>query len=82
MSDVFIKKYWEEEDVTYYLHFRNGEAIRQIEVSPASIVFTSLDYPVKGDHMLYDKSLDDLELDHQDFITEDEFNEVWNSIQA
>ncbi len=39
MRDFFIKKYWEEDNVMFYMHFRNGEAIRQVEKTSGGIVF-------------------------------------------
>ena len=29
MTETFIKKYWDEENVLYYLHFIGNDAIRQ-----------------------------------------------------
>jgi len=31
MQEVFIKKYWNEDDILFYMHFQNGDAVRQIE---------------------------------------------------
>ena len=78
MKEVFVKKYWGEEDVLFYLHFQNGEAVRQIEITPTSIVKLTSNNPLNGDSMLYDQSLDDLDLKAADFITEAEFNKSWN----
>jgi hypothetical protein len=33
MTETFIKKYWDERDVLYYLHFTGNNAIRQIEIT-------------------------------------------------
>jgi len=78
VKEVFVKKYWGEEDVLFYLHFQNGEAVRQIEITPTSIVKLTSNNPLNGDSMLYDQSLDDLDLKAADFITEAEFNKSWN----
>ena len=81
MKEVFVKKYWDEEDVLFYLHFRNGEAIRQVEITPNGNFFLSLENPVSGESMLYDQSLNDLDLQKSDYITEAEFNKAWNSLE-
>jgi hypothetical protein len=79
MQELFIKKYWSEENILFYIHFRNGEAIRQIEESPKGKVLLTLDNPYSGDSMLYDQHIDDLDLNKSDFITEQEFNKAWIS---
>lgn len=77
MQELFIKKYWTEEEILFYIHFRNGEAIRQIEESSKGKVLLTLENPYSGDSMLYDQSIDDLDLNKSDFITEQEFNKAW-----
>lgn len=78
MHETFVKKYWEEQNVLFYLHFREGEAVEQIEVSAIGKVFLSTNDRYNGDSMLYDQSLDELDLHQSDFITEEEFYRVWN----
>jgi hypothetical protein len=78
MKDIFVKKYWEEEDVLFYLHFHNNRAVRQIEIASEGAVFMDLDAPFCNGAMLYDKPLDELNLKKSDFITEKDFNSVWN----
>ncbi len=43
MKEVFVRKYWQEEDVTFYLHFLNNEALAQIEITSESKMFLSTD---------------------------------------
>lgn len=78
MNDYFIKKYWEEEDIVFYLHFHNKLAVRQIEVFPQKTICLTDENPVQGEYMLYDKELDDLTLEESDYISEEEFNKVWS----
>lgn len=80
MKETFIKKYWVEENVLFYLHFRNDEAIRQVEITPNGKIFLSLENPIYGESILYDQSLNDLDLQKSDYITETEFNKVWNNL--
>jgi hypothetical protein len=77
MKEVFVKKYWLDENVLFYLHFQNGEAIRQVEITSTSKLRLTTSNPLNGDSMLYDQSLDELDLDESDFITEEEFNSIW-----
>lgn len=79
MKEVFIKKYWDEEDILFYLHFQNGEAVRQIEITANSKIFLSLNNSIQGDSMLYDQTLESLDIDEKDFITKQEFDTVWYS---
>ncbi len=52
MTNVYIKKYWEEEDVLFYLHFINNIAIRQIEITPTETRRMSLDVKQKLIYMI------------------------------
>lgn len=76
--NIYIRKEWEEENIIFYLHFQNDEAIRQIEILSKSKTFLTLENPEKGESMLFDQSLESLDLDKKDFITEQEFNSIWN----
>jgi hypothetical protein len=77
MKEIFVKKYWAEDSIMFYLHFKDGEAVRQIEVTPSSKKYLTLGNPVQGDSMLYDQSIEDLDLDQSDYITESEFEIHW-----
>lgn len=52
-------------------------AIRQIIVTPQSTVCLSLEKPLNGDLMLYDQTLEELNLKESEFITEEEFDAIW-----
>ncbi len=79
-TEVFVKKYWEEEDVLFYLHFNDGVAVRQIEISSQFKFFLSLENPVQGNSMLYDQSLESMNLNDSDFISKLEFETIWQNI--
>lgn len=79
MKEKFIKKYWPEDDIMFYIHFNDGIAVRQIEVSGNSSIFLSLDNPVINESMLYDQDISDLELNENDFISREEFENKWKS---
>ena len=78
MEEVFVKKKWVENDVTYYLHFQNGQAVAQIEVTQDNKVYLSIESPVQGNSMLYDQALEELELEEGDYISKDDFLKVWS----
>lgn len=78
MKELFIKKYWKEEDILFYLHFQNEEAIRQIEISSKGKVRLTLESPHQGESMLCDQSIEELDLQDSDFITKEEFEGIWN----
>lgn len=80
MKEDFIKKYWDEEDVLFYIHFQNDEAVRQIEVKSEGKIYLTLEEPIKGESMLYDQKLSELDLEEADFITEEEFNQFWEKV--
>ena len=78
MKEVFVKKYWAEDDIMFYLHFQNKEAVRQIELTTNGKTFLSIDNPIEGDSMLYDQTIEELELEESDFIMKEEFDKIWN----
>ncbi|UWX60375.1 hypothetical protein N0B40_18490 [Chryseobacterium oranimense] len=78
MQELFVKKFWEEESIWFYIHFQDKEAIRQIEISSKGKVFLTLENPQQGESMLYDQSIEELDLQDSDFITKEEFEGTWN----
>lgn len=80
MEEIFLKSYYADEDMYVFVHFLGEDAIRQIDLTPTSKRFMSEDSPFDGDSMLYDQDFSDLTLDERSsFITEEEFNEIWNN---
>lgn len=77
MEEKFIKKHWHEEDILFYIHFRNNIAIRQIEISENNKVYLSEDNSLVNGSMLYNQSLGELELNENDFISKEEFEKAW-----
>ena len=75
----YVRKYWEEEEVMYYLHFVGEDAVRQIEVEADKTIYLSTEHPICGDYVLYDQGLSLLELTPADYITREEFEEVWHN---
>lgn len=76
MNEIFVKKYWEE-DILFYIHFENGYAIKQIEITSDNKVYLDVKNPIQGESMLFDQKLDELELNDEDFITKEVFNKAW-----
>lgn len=78
--DTYIKRMYEDEyeDVTIYLHFRGERAVRQIEVTATGIIKTSEKCPVATGTFLYDQNFSDIEWNPSDFISKEEFENVWD----
>ncbi len=79
MKEAFVKKYWDENSTLFYLYFQDDKAIKQVEVTNEYRRFLSLDNPINGDSLLYDQTIDELDLQETDFITKEEFYKIWNS---
>jgi len=75
--NIYVKKNWNEENIIFYIHFHNNEAIRQIEVSSKNKIFLTFQNSIQGESMLFDQNLEALDLEEKDFITEKEFNSIW-----
>lgn len=78
MNDCFIKKFWKEENILFYLHFHNKIAVRQLEISSQEVIHLTADSPIINEHFLYDQKLEDLDLNNSDYISEKEFNAIWD----
>lgn len=79
MSELFIRKFWIDENVLFYLHFINGQAVEQIEVfQDGKKVKLSLKRKSEDESFLYDQSINELELQESDYITAEEFYKVWD----
>ncbi|MES2486120.1 MAG: hypothetical protein V4581_09280 [Bacteroidota bacterium] len=76
-KDLYVKKYWDEEDVLFYLHFKDGFAIRQVEITEGKKILLSDENPVDGEHFLCDQTLEGLDLEDEDFISSAAFEKVW-----
>lgn len=68
MNEIFVKKYWEEEDILFFMHFENSDAIRQVEIRPDNKIYLDIQNPIQGESILYDQKLDELDLNDEDFI--------------
>lgn len=77
-KNVFIKKRYDEEEVTIFIHFKGKYAIRQIERYSNKTIKLSLQHPFSDDCYLYDQKISDIEWSDMDFISEEEFEEMWN----
>ena len=64
--------------ILFYLHFLNGKAIRQIEITSKGKIFLTMENPFREESILYDQSLSELNLQPEDFILKEEFNRIWN----
>lgn len=82
MKEKYLKKYWPEEQILFYVHFVDGKAVRQIEWTIRGKMFLTTEEPVQGDSILYDQHLDDLGAAPADFITAEEFERVWSQRPA
>ncbi len=79
MKETFIKIYWSEEDIFFYYHFKDEEVVRQIEIFKGNKVYLTINNPVQGESFLFDQNLTDFELNEEDFITKQEFEEIWGN---
>jgi len=77
MTETFVKKYWDEGDLLYYLHFKGNDAIRQIEITGDNKVYLDINEPAQALY-IYDQDLEDLELDEEDYISKEEFDGAWS----
>lgn len=82
MQNRYIKKDWHDEDedvyIDYYFHFYGEDILRQLEIHKEKVVALTQETPVIGEDFLYDQNFSDIEWSPNDFITENEFNSIWD----
>ena len=78
--DKYIKKSFDDlgYEIQMYLHFHGAFAVQQIEVSDNGVMKLDESNPVIGDAFLYDQTYSDIEWDEKDFISKEEFDNVWD----
>jgi hypothetical protein len=77
IKDIYIKKFWDEENVLFLTHFSDNYAVRQIEVWQDKTLYLSEENIYQDDSMLYDGKYDELDLKDTEFITYEEFEKEW-----
>lgn len=78
MSEEFLKKYWEEPGTLFLVHFINGRAVRQLEITGKEVRRLSTQQPVGGDSTLADQPLSGWNVTADDFISRSEFERYWD----
>ena len=77
-ADIYVKKEDSDNDVVTYFYFHGNDIVRLVEVSSGKKVrMTSSELSV-SDHKMRKTVFTDIKWFHKDFITEDEFNQVWD----
>jgi hypothetical protein len=79
MSEVFLKKFWEEEGTIFLVHFINNRAVRQMEVTGKEVKRLSSQQPVVGNSKLADQPLSEWNLTADDFISRSDFERYWDA---
>ncbi|WP_438589100.1 hypothetical protein [Duncaniella dubosii] len=57
MSEIFIRRYYQEENIMYYIHFIGEEAVRQLEIHTGKRLRYTTEHPYDDDGGLYDQRL-------------------------
>lgn len=87
MRDLYVKQNLQDFDgiTTFYAHYHNGYVVRQLEVNGNVRVKFTEDNPIVysdncsfRDRGLSNFPLEESDLDPDDFISEEEFEEEWN----
>lgn len=90
MTNFYIKETFEDSDgiTTFYVHYQDGYAIRQIEINNDKIIMLTTDKPIWYDsdnnfsplHILSDQRLNESDLKDQHIISKNEFESEWEKI--
>ena len=80
MEKYFIKKYWDEDNEMYYFHIENRNVIRQIVINYNSGLVVKLSQETTNfeEYILCDQILNLVEWQDSEYISEVEFENIWN----
>ncbi|WP_290078250.1 hypothetical protein [uncultured Muribaculum sp.] len=79
-ADSYTKR--DHEGATYYYHFRGEYVVREVAMAVNEAVRLTPDNPVSGRYHLYMRPFGDINWRYREFITAEEFNQVWNFIKT
>mgnify|MGYP001792218867 CR=1 FL=1 len=80
MKKIYVKHFFEEENIWFFYEIIDGWACRQVEIWPNESRFLSEKIPHHKDSMLADQKFEDLNstFDEKNFISAQDFEEQWN----
>lgn len=87
MRDLYVKQELQDFDgiTTFYAHYHNGYVVRQLEVNKHVRLRFTEDNPIDysdncsfRERGISNYPLEESDLDLDDFISKEEFEEVWN----
>lgn len=83
MANTYIKKEYQDglENILIYLQFDGEYAVKQLEIHNDLIVILTTENPIIGEYNLYDQNFSDINWASDDYITKEEFNNIWNQIK-
>ncbi|WP_304967240.1 hypothetical protein [uncultured Muribaculum sp.] len=79
-ADSYTKR--DHEGATYYYHFKGEYVEREVAMAVNEAVRLTPDNPVSGRYHLYMRPFGDINWRYREFITAEEFNQVWNSSKS
>jgi len=79
MKETYLKGYWAEENLWIYQQYQDQYAVRQVNVYPTETKFLSVENPIQGNDFLDDQPLDRIDTNMVEFISKEEFENVWNT---
>lgn len=78
MEDLYIKKYWDEENIMYYFHVHNDVVVRQIEIQDGEKNCSDIAHSLQDNASIADICFSEMEIDNPAYVTRQEFDSVWN----
>lgn len=80
MKPIYLKRYWDEDNEMYYFHIENRNVIRQIVINYNSGLVVKLSQETTNfeEYILCDQILNLVEWQDFEYISEVEFENIWN----
>lgn len=80
MKPIYLKRYWDEDNEMYFFHIENRNVIRQIVINYNSGLVVKLSQETTNfeEYILCDQILNLVEWQDSEYISEVEFENIWN----
>ena len=80
MKPIYLKRYWDEDNEMYYFHIEYRNVIRQIVINYNSGLVVKLSQETTNfeEYILCDQILNLVEWQDSEYISEVEFENIWN----
>lgn len=81
-ADIYVKKGYDDYSTLTYFYFHGNDVVRLVEIVDGKAIRMTSDDLAANNHKMHGVKFSDIRWYYKDFISEEEFEEVWNGNAA